>query len=134
MNHFSTHLKSNVPHVEKLTPIGFPSVALSLPVYQEAKGRQTSYGGVRLASASIKNAPRAYLQASPPTRQTIIEFDCRGLEFTEFQASGEWTAKGGETPTKFSAIDLQEGEWFDYDEKSGEEVSIKDLRWEIRRA
>ena len=47
---------------------------------------------------------------------------------------GEWVAKGLESPTKFTGIDLQEGEWFDYDEKAGEEVSIKDLKWEIRRA
>ena len=47
---------------------------------------------------------------------------------------GEWAAKGLESPTTFASIDLQEGEWFDYDEKAGEEVSIKDLKWEIRRA
>lgn len=43
-------------------------------------------------------------------------------------------AKGVDSSTRFSAIDLQEGEWFDYDEKSGEEVSIKDVKWEIKRA
>ena len=47
---------------------------------------------------------------------------------------GEWIAKGLDSTTKFVAIDLQEGEWFDYDEKAGEEVSIKDVKWEIRRA
>ena len=47
---------------------------------------------------------------------------------------GEWIAKGLESSTKFSAIDLQEGEWFDYDDKSGEEVRITDVKWEIRRA
>lgn len=47
---------------------------------------------------------------------------------------GEWKAKGLESSTKFSGVDLQEGEWFDYDEKAGEEVSIKDLKWEITRA
>lgn len=49
-------------------------------------------------------------------------------------SKGEWLAKGLESATRFSAIDLQEGEWFDYDEKSGEEVSITDAAWEIRRA
>lgn len=43
-------------------------------------------------------------------------------------------AKGLQSITKFSGIDLQEGEWFDYDEKAGEEVSIKDIKWEITRA
>ncbi len=49
-------------------------------------------------------------------------------------AKGEWLAKGLDSPTVFSGIDLQEGEWFDYDEKAADEVSIKDLKWEIRRA
>ncbi|KAK5000355.1 hypothetical protein LTR66_000773 [Elasticomyces elasticus] len=84
-------------------------------------------------SASIKDAPKAYEQTSPATRQTVILMDCRGLEFTEFRAEGEWQAKGLESNTKFSGIDLSDGEWFDYDEKAGEEVSVKDVRWEIRR-
>ncbi|CAF9925918.1 hypothetical protein IMSHALPRED_006822 [Imshaugia aleurites] len=88
----------------------------------------------RESTATIKNPPQAYTHASPPKQQNIIEFDCRGLEFTEFKSDGEWQAKGLESPTKFSGIDLQEEEWFDYDEKAGEEVSIKDLKWEIRRA
>ncbi|CAD6569784.1 MAG: hypothetical protein ASARMPRED_003145 [Alectoria sarmentosa] len=88
----------------------------------------------RESTATIKNPPLAYTHASPPKKQNVIEFDCRGLEFTEFKSDGEWQAKGLESPTKFLGIDLQEGEWFDYDEKAGEEVSIKDLTWEIRRA
>lgn len=88
----------------------------------------------RESTATIKNPPRAYLQWSPPRRQHIIEFDCRGLEFTQFKPDGEWIAKGLESSTNFTGIDLQEGEWFDYDEKAGDEVSIKDMKWEIIRA
>ena len=29
---------------------------------------------------------------------------------------------------------MSEGEWFDYDEKAGDEVSVKDIKWEVRRA
>jgi hypothetical protein len=47
---------------------------------------------------------------------------------------GSWLATGLDTGTKFSNIDLQEGEWFDYDEKASEEVSVKDIKWEIVRA
>ncbi|KAK2785477.1 hypothetical protein FQN53_007738, partial [Emmonsiellopsis sp. PD_33] len=72
--------------------------------------------------------------ASQKKGQKIIEFDCRGLEFTEFKADGEWEAKGLETTTKFSSVDLSEGEWYDYDEKAGGEVSIQEVSWEIRRA
>ena len=112
----------------------------------------------RESSATIKAAPLAYEQASPPKRQKILEFDCRGLEFTEFKPEvcesplcgqirsfgksrlligcsfqGEWLATGLESGTKFTAIDLTDGEWYEYDDKTSEEVSIKDLKWEIRR-
>ncbi|KAK3180750.1 hypothetical protein K4F52_007970 [Lecanicillium sp. MT-2017a] len=85
------------------------------------------------SSATIKAAPAAYQQTEPPKPQKIIEFDCRGLEFTEFNPEGEWLAEGIDTPTKFTGIELTDGEWFDYDEKSNEEVSIKEITWEIRR-
>lgn len=62
----------------------------------------------------------------------MLEF--RGCEFIEFKAEGEWLATGEETGTKFTAIDLAENEWYDCDEKSGGEVSIKDIKWEVRRA
>lgn len=94
-----------------------------------------------------------YEQSSPPIRKNILDIDCRGLEFTEFKANvrlsrstpllrwkaaknsqGEWEAQGIESGTKFTGIDLSEGEWFDYDEKAGEEVSIINVTWDIRRA
>jgi hypothetical protein len=47
---------------------------------------------------------------------------------------GDWKAVGVDSGTKFASIDLTEGDWYDYDEKASEEVSIKDVKWEIRRA
>jgi hypothetical protein len=38
----------------------------------------------RESSATIKAAPTPYEQTEPAKAQKIIEFDCRGLEFTEF--------------------------------------------------
>jgi hypothetical protein len=55
-------------------------------------------------------------------------------ELIRFCQQGEFKAKGIESNTPFAAIDLSEGEWYDYDDKAGEEVSIKDIKWEIRRA
>ncbi|PHH73858.1 hypothetical protein CDD80_3531 [Ophiocordyceps camponoti-rufipedis] len=104
----------------------------------------------RESSASIKAAPVPYKQTEPAKAQRVLEFDCRGLEFTEFKPEvgasipgaerqadgrqGEWLAEGIESGTKFAAIELVDGEWFDYDEKTAEEVSIKEMTWEIRRA
>ncbi|KAF4979712.1 hypothetical protein FZEAL_4140 [Fusarium zealandicum] len=88
----------------------------------------------RESSASIKMAPAPYEQTEPAKPQKIIEFDCRGLEFTEFKAEGDWLAEGVDSGTKFTDIELVEGEWFEYDEKSNEEVSINDIKWEVRRS
>ncbi|KAI5203973.1 DUF866-domain-containing protein [Aureobasidium subglaciale] len=85
-------------------------------------------------SANIKEAPKAVVQNDTPKSQKIIEFDCRGLEFVEFKPDGEWKATGIESNTKFDAIDLTEGDWYDYDEKASEEVSIQGQKWEIKRA
>lgn len=85
-------------------------------------------------TANILSSPKAYPQADTPKKQNIIEIDCRGLEFVDFKPDGEWKAVGAESGTKFDAIDLTEGDWYDYDEKASDEVSIKDLKWEIKRA
>ncbi|POS80777.1 DUF866 domain-containing protein [Diaporthe helianthi] len=88
----------------------------------------------RESSATIKAAPVPYEQSEPAKAKNILEFDCRGLEFTEFKPEGEWLAEGLESGTKFTGIDLSDGEWFDYDEKAGDEVSIKEIKWEIKRS
>ncbi|KAI1173017.1 hypothetical protein F4777DRAFT_559619 [Nemania sp. FL0916] len=88
----------------------------------------------RESSCSFKTSPKAYEHSEPPKQQTVVEFDCRGLEFTSFLPDGEWLAEGLDSGTKFESIELQDGEWFDYDEKANDEVSIKDLKWDIRRA
>lgn len=49
-------------------------------------------------------------------------------------ADGEWKAVGSESGSKFEGIELVDGEWFDYDEKAGEEVSVREVRFEIVRA
>lgn len=88
----------------------------------------------RQHSANIVNPARSYDAQSPPKPLNILELDCRGLEFVDFRADGEWLADGVESGTKFTAVDLSEGEWFEYDEKASEEVSIIGIKWEIRRA
>jgi len=100
----------------------------------------------------VKDGPFAY-DAEKGGRQKVLEIDNRGLEFVEFRpdvrprdnmdreeenidwpcVQGDWQAKSSVNATKFAAIDLSEGEWYDYDEKASEEVSVKEIKWEIRR-
>ena len=64
------------------------------------------------------------------TSVKLMEFDCRGCEFTEFKPDvtmpalfsscrqGQFNCKGEETTTEFKDIDLSELSWYDYDEKA----------------
>ncbi|EEQ35072.1 DUF866 domain-containing protein [Microsporum canis CBS 113480] len=86
----------------------------------------------RTHSANITTGPMAFDESkeSKGKGQKIIEFDCRGLEFTEFKADGKWEATGIESGTKFGEINLEEGEWYDFDEKQGEEKCVAALEAE----
>ncbi|EFE43813.1 hypothetical protein TRV_01387 [Trichophyton verrucosum HKI 0517] len=92
--------------------------------FLEVEERQISCGNA--GSAGITAGPMAFDESKgfDGKGQKIIEFDCRGLEFTEFKADGKWEATGTESGTKFSDISLEENEWYDFDEKQGEEVNI----------
>ncbi|KAK6457233.1 uncharacterized protein RJT20DRAFT_127413 [Scheffersomyces xylosifermentans] len=64
----------------------------------------------------------------------ILEIDARGLDFESFIPEGKFQAVGLESGTKFEEVDLEDNEWYDYDDKAGAEVSITDVTWEISRA
>ncbi|EDP55055.1 DUF866 domain protein [Aspergillus fumigatus A1163] len=66
--------------------------------------------GDKTHSASIVNGPHAYEGDEKGKGSKVIEIDCRGLEFTEFKPDGEWEAKGIDSSTPFTGIDLSEGE------------------------
>lgn len=110
----------------------FPLLLL-LPGRQSAPANKARQ---RESSAVIKAGPHAYKLAELPQarQQKVLEFECRGCEFVEFRPDGSWQARGLDSGTVFNDIDLTEGDWFDYDEKAGAEVSIKELKWDIARS
>lgn len=57
----------------------------TLSLWIHVSGKETDSVRQRESSASIKAASTAYQQGEPPKPQNMIEFDCRGLEFTEFK-------------------------------------------------
>lgn len=59
----------------------------------------------------------------------LVSFDCRGINLVEFVPDGEFWATG-ESNAKFS-VQFDDGEWYDYDEKAGQEVSITGCEWSI---
>eukprot|EP00116_Pleurobrachia_bachei_P004751 sb/3465013/ len=49
--------------------------------------------------------------------QSVVRFECRGMEPTDFSPRTGWTATAADSGTIFTDVDLQEKEWCDYDEK-----------------
>ncbi|XP_052242627.1 CXXC motif containing zinc binding protein-like [Dreissena polymorpha] len=59
--------------------------------------------------------------------ETVVVFDCRGVEPVDFYPRVGFTAEGEETGTPYPEVSLTEGEWVDYDEKKGESVGIYEI-------
>lgn len=62
---------------------------------------------------------------------TLATFDVRGLRLVEFVPDGYFTAESEYNGAKFTEVELIDGEWYDYDEPAGSEVSIQNVNWEL---
>ena len=58
--------------------------------------------------------------------QQMAIFDCRGLEPVEWECRGGIVAQT-ESGKKFE-VELEDGEWYDYDDASNESVSLTGIR------
>jgi len=81
----------------------------------------------------VPDSLRPYTADDVPRFKTVVVFDCRGVEPTLFEPRIGWMAKGTESGTVFSELDLSQLEWADYDEKSKESVSIFELKSQFIR-
>ncbi|CAO3565560.1 unnamed protein product [Mortierella alpina] len=78
-------------------------------------------------SADFASKPVAYSIENNDRFATIVTIECRGLELVGFEPREGWKAKGAESNTVFEEIDLTDGEWVDYDEKSEVPVGISKI-------
>ncbi|CCH47003.1 hypothetical protein BN7_6611 [Wickerhamomyces ciferrii] len=63
---------------------------------------------------------------------TINRFEQHEMDRSKGEANfGLFEAKGAESTTKFSEIEIDEGEYYDYDDNKGSEVSITEASWDI---
>ncbi|EAU93199.2 hypothetical protein CC1G_10267 [Coprinopsis cinerea okayama7 len=76
---------------------------------------------------------KAYTSANEQL-QPLLVVECRGLEFTGFDPKGIWKCEGAESGTVFDEVDLSEGEWNDYDDKSALPVGVSKIECEWSRA
>lgn len=62
----------------------------------------------------------------------LVGFDCRGVEPIAWYPKDEFIAVGSSGQVWNEGVDLSELEWYEYDQKSGESVSITGLEYEFR--
>lgn len=73
------------------------------------------------------NVSGVYKSDDQNSFKTIVTFDCRGMEPTDFSPSEGWIAKAEESGKIFTDINLSEKEWVEYDEKSQQSVGVYEL-------
>jgi hypothetical protein len=88
----------------------------------------------RDSSVQIKPTGKTYDIEDAGKNVAFLEIESRGLELKEFIPLGIFVAKGADTTTKFNDVLLDEGEFYDYDDNAGAEVSITEVKWDIVRS
>lgn len=88
----------------------------------------------RESSASITRTKNNYTIEDSGKAVSLLEIEARGIEFVRFVPDGLFEAKGAESTTKFEEIELNEDEFYDYDDNAGNEVSITEVSWDVVRS
>lgn len=84
-------------------------------------------------SASITRTGDSLTPENSNKPVTILTIDSRGLDVLEFIPEGEFRCVGEESGTIFKEVELSEGEWYDYDNEAGDEVSVTEVKWIVER-
>ncbi|PAA51775.1 hypothetical protein BOX15_Mlig028140g2, partial [Macrostomum lignano] len=63
--------------------------------------------------------------------KSIVVFDCRGVEPTEWSPRIGWACAGAETGTQFPEVNLTELDWSDFDEKAKASVGVYEVEYKF---
>ncbi|KAI0068428.1 DUF866-domain-containing protein [Artomyces pyxidatus] len=86
------------------------------------------------AKFDSSSSPQPYSNDSNGQFAPFLTVDCRGLEFIGFDPRGIWKCRGAESGSSFDEVDLDEGEWVDYDEKAKLPVGVSKVECSWNRA
>lgn len=56
--------------------------------------------------------------------KTIVSFDCRGVEPTEFSARTGWIVKSAEGGQTFEDVDFSDDDWVEFDQKNNVSIGV----------
>ncbi|TCD63319.1 hypothetical protein EIP91_005665 [Steccherinum ochraceum] len=86
------------------------------------------------AKFETNSPPKPYSADANGQFAPLITIECRGLEFVGFDPRGTWKCVGLESGTRFAEVELEEGEWVDYDEKAALPVGVSNIESQWSRA
>lgn len=79
----------------------------------------------------IPKSGKPYNLEDSGTWVTLIEFDCRGMEITEYEPRVGFVGKGDKG--KEFEIDLTDGDWVDFDDQIQESVGVYNFESKIEK-
>lgn len=80
------------------------------------------------SSAQVLPTEKEVLESWTP----VLDIDARGLEPVDFVPQGRWMCSGSKGAV-FDNVDLEDREWFDYNEAAAEEVLVTEVEFAIVR-
>ncbi|XP_014473576.1 PREDICTED: UPF0587 protein C1orf123 homolog [Dinoponera quadriceps] len=83
--------------------------------------------------AILEDTVKSFTSDDQGKFKAIVTFDCRGIEPSDFSAREGWSAKATEGGKEFNDVDLSEGEWEDYCDKSMQPVGIYEIKHKFER-
>lgn len=76
--------------------------------------------------ASKISTEAAYLSEDEDKFKTIVGFDCRGMELTEYEPRDGWAVESGNKV--FDDVDLSSKDWCEYNDVDNVPVEINDFQ------
>ena len=60
--------------------------------------------------------------------KTFVAFDCRGIEPIDFDPRSGYIVKGVENGQTFDDVEVEDGDWTEYDDKNKQSVGISEFK------
>lgn len=70
----------------------------------------------------------SYTEADSGNFKTFVSFDCRGIEPIDFDPRSGYIVKCVENGRTFEDVEIEDGDWTEYDDKNKASVSIAEFK------
>ncbi|XP_070493364.1 UPF0587 protein GA18326 isoform X2 [Chironomus tepperi] len=76
----------------------------------------------------VEDSNDIYLEDDTGKFKPIVTFDCRGIEPIDFDPREGFVVKSSNNGNTFVNVEIENGDWCDFDEKNGNSVAISEFK------